>query len=128
MFTVCSHLGVPCLHPIILPLVPCPFWGDPSDWSQVRMGYPKTGYPPRDGVPSSQVRMGVPHVRYPQPGMGYPPRIGQQSSTCYMSGGMPFAFMQEDYLDLSAAGCTHYWLIRKIMLSFEWLIAKVIPK
>ena len=85
MFSVCSHLGggggegVPCLHlhpiilplvpspfwrvphlhPIILPLVPCPFWGYPSDWSQVRAGVPHHGVPPpgmgyplaRDGVP-----------------------------------------------------------------------------
>ena len=26
---------IPHLHPIILSLVPCPFWGYPSDWSQV---------------------------------------------------------------------------------------------
>ena len=61
MFSVCSHPGggggwLPDLHPIILPLVPCPFWGDthlhpkilplvpcafrgyPSDWFQVKMG------------------------------------------------------------------------------------------
>ena len=43
--------GLPYLHPIILPLVPCPFHGvNPV------MGYPLT----RDGVPPSQVIMEVP--------------------------------------------------------------------
>ena len=34
-FHFVHHWGIPHLHPIILPLVPCPFWGCPSDWSQV---------------------------------------------------------------------------------------------
>ena len=52
--------GVPHLHPIILPLVPCPFGGYPSDWLQTcpfSEGTPVPdgegmGYPPaRDGSP-----------------------------------------------------------------------------
>ena len=55
--------GLPHLHPIILPLVPCPFWGYPNDWSQVpSWGYPspRWGYP-RDGVPpySTCYKVGV---------------------------------------------------------------------
>ena len=48
------------LHPIIVPLVPCPFWGYPSDWSQVlslgvpliqdRMGYSPPPQPEQDEV------------------------------------------------------------------------------
>ena len=51
--------GVFHLHPIILPLVPCLFWGYPNDWSQV----PSGGYQsPRSlpGVPESQVPSGSP--------------------------------------------------------------------
>ena len=62
MFSVCSHPGgggLPHLHPIILPLVPCPFQGYPSDWSQVRMGdSPVTG--PRSGWAGTQW-LGTPH-------------------------------------------------------------------
>ena len=57
------------LHPIILLLVPRPFWGYPSPrWgypSPRQGGYPSLGQgtPPQsgqDGVPLSQVRMGYP--------------------------------------------------------------------
>ena len=48
--------GVPHLHPIILPLVPCPFWGYPSDYSQI----------PSRRVPQSQVLDGG----YPSPRWG----------------------------------------------------------
>ena len=100
------------LYPIILPLVPCPFWGRrypisipsyfhwshvlsrgyPSDWSQVPSGrYPSPaggtqgqGTPPaRDGVPSNGQGWGT-------------PRIGQQRE--YLICGMPLTFMQEDFL------------------------------
>ena len=55
------------LHPIILPLAPCPFWGVPSDWSQV----PSRGYPsPRWEVPQSQA---VPQYQVGYPILGYPP-------------------------------------------------------
>ena len=69
--------GVPHLHPIILPLVPCPFWGYPSIWSQV----PSLGgggyLSPRWGIPQSQVggTLGYPLARTPPSleRMGYPP-------------------------------------------------------
>ena len=118
--------GVPHLHSIILPLVPCPFWGQSSDWSQV----PSQGYSsPRQGVPHPGMRMGCPpnQVRMGYPGqdwgttlswvrMGYPPLArtrappqarsvwgtprGQNSraSTCYTAGGMLLAFTQEECL------------------------------
>ena len=53
--TISFLRGIPHLHPIILPLAPCPFWGGyPSDWYQVlswgypspRWGYCSTGTPP----------------------------------------------------------------------------------
>ena len=82
------------LHPIMLPLVPCSFWGVPQ-WlvpspflgghPSPRWGYPNSrqGDTP-GGVPTSQVRMGYPLARtgvpppparsgwVPQPGLGYP--------------------------------------------------------
>ena len=62
----CPFWGSTHLHPIILPLVPCPLWRYPSDWSPVpsgrgyhRMEYPQPGQDggiPRDRVPTpSQV-------------------------------------------------------------------------
>ena len=59
--------------PIILPLVPCRFWGYPSDWSQV----PSQGY----------LGQGTPSQGWgsPQPGQGgggYP-IPGNRGSTCY---------------------------------------------
>ena len=56
--SVCSQegRGVPYLHPIILSHVPWPFWGYPSDWSEVYYQFvtqPQTGgYPsPRWSTP-----------------------------------------------------------------------------
>ena len=76
---------VPHLHPIILPLVPCPFWrGTPViGLRSLSVGYPSprwgvTQVPPpqsgQDGVPPSQVTMGYPVARmgYPCLGLGYP--------------------------------------------------------
>ena len=68
-----SFLGVPYLHPIILPLVPGPF---PGGYPSPRQGYCS----PRWGVPQSQTGGtpapdgGTPSLwmGYPQPGMGYP--------------------------------------------------------
>ena len=95
-----SSWGVPCQG------VPCrglPCWGGyPAMGSTLSGGYPARGvpcwgntllggYPARGGT----------QVRYPpqqgQPGGGYP---GQDNigSTCYMTGGMPLAFTQEDFL------------------------------
>ena len=48
---------------------------------------PGTGYSPRPG-------MGYP----PEPGTGYPPPTWDIASTCYVAGGMPLAFTQEDFL------------------------------
>ena len=78
--------GLPHLHPIILPLVPCPFWrGTPATGprpfpggtpvlgrmgyppGQVRMGYhpAKTGWdtPSQDGVPPARMRYPLPRDR-----------------------------------------------------------------
>ena len=72
-------------------------WDTPQTWD---------GVPPQPG-------MGYPHEGLagvlPHPGMGYSPRPGMGSpppptrqssiaSTCYTAGGMPLAFMQEDFL------------------------------
>ena len=87
MFSVCSHpRGVPHLHPIILPLVPCPFGGYPIDWSQ----FPYGGYP----TPGQ----GVPGMWYPRPGMGHPPSsirqhmeyltCGGRCASCIQAGGL----------------------------------------
>ena len=61
--------------------------------------YPISG----QGYPTDQVWMGVPMVPpIPRPEMGYPPPITQSSiaSTCYVEGGVPLAFTQEDFLVL----------------------------
>ena len=94
--------GVPHLHAIILPLVPCPFGGYPSDWSQVPswglphscswLGqdrwYPKMGYTPIQGWGTPQPgrdggggtwdgvppsRNGIPNWPGQDEGRGYPP-------------------------------------------------------
>ena len=57
--------GLPHLHTIILPLVPCPFWGYPSDCPQVLSG-PRSFLGPLDGILLDR-------DGYPQLGMGYPP-------------------------------------------------------
>ena len=63
--SVSSHGGYPIthLHPIILPLVPCPFQGYLSDWSQVPSwgDTPGWGTPlARDGVPPTGQAWGTP--------------------------------------------------------------------
>ena len=85
---------LPHLHPIILPLVPCPFWGylisiQYFHWSHIPSGVPQVGVPQsqlggtpvHDGVPSSQVWL-VPSART---GMGYPPARTEvpPPQTCY---------------------------------------------
>ena len=63
--------GVAHINPIILPLVPCPFWRYPkTGYPHLGMGYPLL--PGQDG--------GYPKMGYPHPGMGYP-QLGQQSTT-----------------------------------------------
>ena len=55
---------VSCLCPIIIPLVPCPIWGEyPSDCFQV----------PSKGVPQFQVGVPQCQVRIPQSQVGVPP-------------------------------------------------------
>ena len=127
--------GVPNLHPIILPLVPCPFWGYPSAWSQVPsrrtppppsqdwVGY--TPWPEQDGVsPPSQDRMGTP---LPWPGRdGVPP-----------AGGMPLAFTQEDFLvylwvvhygsDNEVGGVEdEVWHFVSVLVENEYLVRRVL--
>ena len=73
-----SFPGVPHLHPIILPLVPCPFqgvpqWLVPGPFQRVPQSW-MGGTPARDGTlrPGQDGR--VPHDGVPyQSGMGYPP-------------------------------------------------------
>ena len=108
MFSVClsvhTRARVPHLHPIILPLVPCPCWGAPhlhpiiislvkcSFWGTPVPGLgvpqPQAGgtrgcpQPRQKGVPSSQDRMGTTGqdrigVPLSQDRMGYPPPPGQ---------------------------------------------------
>ena len=91
---------VPYLHPIILPLVPCPFWCVPS---QVGMGStPARSEPhPRMGDPC-QIRRWVPWGALPFWGGVPPPQIGQKKEyllrggryvSCVHPGGLPcFAF------------------------------------
>ena len=71
----CPFWGVPHLHPIILPLVPCPFWGVPhwlvlgpflrvpQSWCWVPQS--QEGLP-MVGYPPARSRWGTP------PGLGYP--------------------------------------------------------
>ena len=83
LFSVCQFIscGVHHLHPVILPLLPCPFWGGGTP--VLAGGYlnPCQGYPiPGQGVPQNRVRIrwhntqtgqdGVPHS---QERMGYSP-------------------------------------------------------
>ena len=70
------------------------------------------GVPPTLGWGTPNLRWSTPHHQdltgvpptiktwpgYPHPGMGYPPRQSSIASTCYAVGGMPLAFMQEDFL------------------------------
>ena len=80
-FSVCLSVHtcrVPHLHPIILPQVPCPFWGGtPSDYSQVPpQGVPQSqvgGTPILAGGTLSQVRMRYPLART---GWGTPSQTG----------------------------------------------------
>ena len=70
------HTGVPHLHPIILPLVPCTFWGvsrSGQDWE-----YPRMGYSP------GQVRMGGGTPRLGNPDLA--PQIGQEKEHLLRSG------------------------------------------
>ena len=118
--------GVPHLHPIILPLYPCAFWGMgyPSDWSQVPSGGTPvlgggTRVPGRSTVVTGgrylQARQNwgtpchnwgnTPPTRHYRTGVpcsedwGTPPwRLNTKESTWYVVGGMPFAFKQEDFL------------------------------
>ena len=66
-----SFLGLLDLHPIILQLVQCPFWGIPVTGPR---SLPGRGYP------SPRWRMGYPcpGMEYPQQGIGYPhpPQLG----------------------------------------------------
>ena len=66
------------------------------------------GYPPDLGWGTPQPWMGYPRG----PGMGYPPNLGWDTppppgigSTCYVAGGMPLAFTQEDFLVSGAVLC-----------------------
>ena len=88
-------LGVPQLHPIILPLVPGPFLGR-GDIPILPDGGPHAGeFLVRMGevVPPFQVRY---QVR--TEGGGVPPNWKSKVCTCYVEGGMPLAFTQEDFL------------------------------
>ena len=103
-----------CFRPIIPPLIPCPFWEYPSDWSQVLSG----GYPSlRHGETQSQVGvhqsqpLAKPVLGTPLPGQdwgttppsqGYIPQIGQHWGTYPSTArtGVPFpeTEQQSEYL------------------------------
>ena len=108
--------GLPHLHPIILPLVPCPFWGylisiQYFHWSHIPSGVPQVGVPQsqlggtpvHDGVPSSQVWL-VPSARTgwgtPQPGLRYlpPPPQTCYAWTGYAAGDKPLAVFSFHFL------------------------------
>ena len=80
-----STPGVQYPSPRFFPrsLVKGPFQGVPQSWLGdiliLARGYPRAGYP--------QDRTGVP-----------PPGQNSRKSTCYVAGGMPLAFTQEDFL------------------------------
>ena len=83
---------VPHLNPIILPLVLCPFWGYPSDWSQVpSWGYPSarwwgTPVPGEEGTPVPGGYLS-PRWRYPSPRQGSTPVPGRVTPVLgYLSG------------------------------------------
>ena len=65
--SVCSQ-GAPHLHPIILPLVSCPFWGYPQPGQNRGEGYPGGRVPP--GEVSTK---GTPGWAPPVLGWGTPP-------------------------------------------------------
>ena len=94
---------VPHLHPIILRLVPCPFWGvsSPRQGCTPRWGpyWPEMVYPlARDGVPPGQRWCTPwPEMVYPLARDGVHPGIGQQReylirdgryATCVHAGGL----------------------------------------
>ena len=127
---VCPHPGggggggeVPHLRPIILPLVPCPFWGVPPSPSHNTStgpmsfpgGYlndsskvpsqggtpvPERGFPPAsDGVPPSQ-------------GRGTPLRIGQQREYLKCGG--------QNASCVYAGRLSCYCYFRKLILKDSW--------
>ena len=76
---VCPHPGVPHLHPIILPLVPCPFRGTTVSGSRSLPGVPQSW----TGDTSALVMDGIP---LPHPGMRNLPGIAQQMEYLICSG------------------------------------------
>ena len=87
----CPFQGVP--HPLIFPLVPCPFW---RDTPLLARGYYMTKVPPgQDGVPPSKDRM-----KYPLARSGVPP--SPQNGLCldrlYCGGYASCGFLHENFL------------------------------
>ena len=56
------------------------------------------GYPPRPGLDGGEHTWGTPPPPPPILDGVPPPRQSSIASTCYAAGGMPLAFMQEDFL------------------------------
>ena len=127
---VCSGggAGLPHLHPIILPLVPCPFQGVP----QSQMG---GGTPVQDGYPLARSGWGTPQDRMGKPLASL--RLDRLCCGRYASCGFP----QEDFLvvvirfsafsSLSGSTCDclsfkntrlHFVPILKILLSFIYFL------
>ena len=126
-----SFLGVSHLHPIILPLVPCPFWGIPSpshntstgpmsflgeypsDWSQVKTGREMMGYPHpgQDGE-------GYPIIGYPIPSRdGYPLVRSRWGVPLTQGWGTPRDRTADGVLDMPQSVC----LLRLIRSTFLFL-------
>ena len=88
------------LHPIIFPLVPCPFWGGgftpvPGPFLGVYPS-PRWGGEVQDEVPLLQAETGWGPAKT---GWGTPPPPpARERATCYAMGSMRFAFMQEYFL------------------------------
>ena len=127
LFVSPHPVGIPHFHPIILPLVSCPFQVVPNDRSQV----PSGGYPsPRWAVPQSW--LGVPQDRIPPP----------VRSGCGATGGTPLAVSHRrtvlfkitipnmylvpmvQYRNVSCIFIIHYCAVRKNQLKLLCKILK----
>ena len=96
--SVSQRLGDTHCHPIIVPLVICPFLRGTHLHPIILVPSPFLEVPHPSQVCGQDKGRGTPWYP-PRPGLdGIPPGEEQERSTWYSVGGMPFAFMQEDCL------------------------------